>query len=249
MREFGYVYIIENEHLRVKIGKTISLDKRIRTIETQSGNKINRVYTSPKCSNYSNIEASMHKIFSSKRLIGEWFDITFDEAVSELKKLNFEFEIEDYKLQDEAMQDFSFFLFSDKLKELELPKYDFNLDKWDCDEKDRLYIEGTIKSHVDFLIEIGEDATEYENLYRAIKDSRTLKNVKEKIQTYFLEIFYSVPEDMIEKCYDINTITYLNKILSPNIKYENAAIKELSNGRYSSLNDFITKSQVISKLH
>ena len=74
----GHVYVIDNGTGKVKIGKTNNPSSRIKAIETQSGISIIRVYVSPKCFNYQELETKTHKAFKQSRTIGEWFESNFD---------------------------------------------------------------------------------------------------------------------------------------------------------------------------
>lgn len=63
-------YIIRKQGTNeVKIGKSIQVYKRIRTLETQSGAILEILAIIPK-----NIESLLHKQFCNLRTVGEWFD-------------------------------------------------------------------------------------------------------------------------------------------------------------------------------
>jgi len=47
---------------------------------------ITRSYFTEKIDNVQNLETELHRYFKDKRLNGEFFDIDFDVAVSEVKK-------------------------------------------------------------------------------------------------------------------------------------------------------------------
>jgi hypothetical protein len=85
----GHVYIIKSDDC-VKIGISTDVAKRIRSIRTQSGRNIDRVFVSESCSNYYSVEAKLHRHFKDKRLHGEWFKVDFESVVHELKSLNLE---------------------------------------------------------------------------------------------------------------------------------------------------------------
>lgn len=53
----------------VKIGKSIQVEKRIRTLKTQSGANLEVLAVIPK-----DIEAMLHRQFCELRTVGEWFD-------------------------------------------------------------------------------------------------------------------------------------------------------------------------------
>ncbi len=86
------VYVFKNEHTGfVKIGVAKDPEQRMRTLANQSGCDLQMVYCTPKCKNAYEIEQAIHKILSESRGIGEWFEISEDEAVDLLKvsTLNF----------------------------------------------------------------------------------------------------------------------------------------------------------------
>ena len=55
-------------------------------IVSQSGLSITRSYFTEKTKNAIKIESELHKHFKEKRLNGEFFSISYEEAISELKK-------------------------------------------------------------------------------------------------------------------------------------------------------------------
>ena len=85
----GHVYVIDNGTGKVKIGKTNNPSSRIKAIETQSGISIIRVYVSPKCFNYQELETKTHKEFKQSRTIGEWFESNFDTVKDFVSSLDF----------------------------------------------------------------------------------------------------------------------------------------------------------------
>lgn len=63
-------YIVRKQGSKeVKIGRSVQVDKRIRTIETQSGYQLEVLAIIPK-----DIENMLHKQFAEFRTVGEWFD-------------------------------------------------------------------------------------------------------------------------------------------------------------------------------
>ena len=86
----GYVYVIENENHKVKIGKSINPEKRIISIKRTSGCEIVRTYVTPELHQYSALEAFLHSHFSKYRDIGEWFNISYHDAVSYVSALKFD---------------------------------------------------------------------------------------------------------------------------------------------------------------
>ena len=63
-------YIIRRQGTcEVKIGKSMQVEKRIRTLQAQSGANLEILAVIPK-----NIESMLHKQFAEFRTVGEWFD-------------------------------------------------------------------------------------------------------------------------------------------------------------------------------
>ena len=82
------VYVLQMSNNTVKIGVTQNFTKRSNTISTSSGMEVVREWHTkdlPKGEAYK-IESSCHKTFRDKRIKGEFFNIPFDDAVSELKR-------------------------------------------------------------------------------------------------------------------------------------------------------------------
>ena len=81
-----YIYILEFDNNSVKIGITKNQKKRMNQIVSQSGLSITRSYFTEKTKNAIKIESELHKHFKEKRLNGEFFSNSYEEAISELKK-------------------------------------------------------------------------------------------------------------------------------------------------------------------
>ena len=86
----GYVYVIENENHKVKIGRSITPEKRIRHIEKISGYKVINTYVTPCLHQYIQLETFLHGHFDTNRSIGEWFNINYYDAVSYVSALKFD---------------------------------------------------------------------------------------------------------------------------------------------------------------
>ncbi|WP_241640047.1 GIY-YIG nuclease family protein [Rosenbergiella epipactidis] len=88
MSKVGHVYILEDvKRGMVKIGRSQNPIKRLDTIRTSAGIYGGREYVTHRVEDSSNLELSMHNIFSSCRLNGEWFEVNFDKVVSALELL------------------------------------------------------------------------------------------------------------------------------------------------------------------
>ena len=81
-----YLYVLEFCNGTVKIGITKEKEKRMKAISSASGMNILRSYFTEKIDNVQNLEAELHRYFKDNRLNGEFFSISFEEAVSEVIK-------------------------------------------------------------------------------------------------------------------------------------------------------------------
>lgn len=77
----GHLYIIQSEEGPVKIGISIKPKERIAALESTSGRRIVRTFISPKMECFEMLEDQLHSHFSEHRTVGEWFHISFKEAV------------------------------------------------------------------------------------------------------------------------------------------------------------------------
>lgn len=87
-KENKCVYVFGTNNDTVKIGVAVDVEKRISAIEHASGAEVLK-YCATALMNAKKafeIESACHKHFKDKRLKGEFFKITFDEACAELQK-------------------------------------------------------------------------------------------------------------------------------------------------------------------
>ena len=86
--EKATVYVFYLSSNVSKIGVTNDLTDRARTIERQSGFKVLRVHNSDFIDRELalQVEKALHEKFSSQRLEGEFFSVTFVEACRELER-------------------------------------------------------------------------------------------------------------------------------------------------------------------
>ena len=90
----GFVYAVEVGD-KVKIGSTAVPSQRMRALSTMFSNyameKIGRIALSCPHMNFRQNEIILHFVFESERIkSGEMFSISFDDAVSEMRKLLFD---------------------------------------------------------------------------------------------------------------------------------------------------------------
>lgn len=75
------IYVVENEHGAVKIGVSQNVSGRIKVLSKQGGFKPINVYHTKMCSNGYEIENKIHKRLEAYRIDGEWFKLSFNDAV------------------------------------------------------------------------------------------------------------------------------------------------------------------------
>lgn len=102
----GYVYVVENENHKVKIGMTVDPDRRIATLETQGGYKIISRYVTPSLKYYSRLESDLHRKFSDCRDIGEWFNIDFNTVVDYVESMDLSLYVFEEDNDDEDSETF-----------------------------------------------------------------------------------------------------------------------------------------------
>lgn len=78
-KDFGYIYILKSSH-GYKIGKTKDVEVRLKTLRAQLPFELELVH-SFNCENMSGKESILHKLFSHKKIKGEWFDLDEDDVM------------------------------------------------------------------------------------------------------------------------------------------------------------------------
>ncbi|APC78911.1 TPA: GIY-YIG nuclease family protein [Clostridium botulinum] len=220
----GYVYIIERRDKSIKIGKSINPESRVETLETQGGFIATNKFFSQECSNYSEIESKMHEIFNKYRTIGEWFNVDFDVAVQTLKQLNFKKPYAKEELE-ENLKEIGVFskelmasFFSQGYERVEI---EFNFNVWEPTKNDIEKAKREIKDYIQFCIEECEEyewANEAKGKLNIIEESKDSKAIKEVIQNYYLDVFYSVEYEDLRKCLHDEEVDFIEKVLG--IKYK-----------------------------
>ena len=88
--QVGHVYIVRNKNNLIKIGNSINPKKRLNTLESQIGDKLDIIYISEHKSNYREIEQKLHFRFNAKKHLGEWFYLSkndINDAIQYIKQL------------------------------------------------------------------------------------------------------------------------------------------------------------------
>lgn len=79
-RNCGFVYFLRSSQGHTKIGKSVSVPQRVSEIMTHLPFDVELIHVI-KCDNYTAAEHELHKHFSSKRLKGEWFNLSSQEIL------------------------------------------------------------------------------------------------------------------------------------------------------------------------
>ena len=77
-----WVYVIERARNQVKVGVTTKISERLEMIERTGGFHISRRQMFGPFQNGYQIESEIHKHIRPQQIIGEWFSVSFEQAVS-----------------------------------------------------------------------------------------------------------------------------------------------------------------------
>lgn len=80
------IYVIERPDGLVKIGRSVSPSPRIHKLAMQGGFELSRAWMSLPGLFSGDAELYAHQELAHRRVVGEWFDIDFDEAVECVEK-------------------------------------------------------------------------------------------------------------------------------------------------------------------
>lgn len=82
----SYIYVIGNDQSPYKIGFTKDIDKRLQTLQTGNHQKLFVHYKEQiNEEEIKFIEKQIHKELMRKKVSGEWFDVSLDDAILEVK--------------------------------------------------------------------------------------------------------------------------------------------------------------------
>ncbi|WP_162624418.1 GIY-YIG nuclease family protein [Acetobacterium sp. KB-1] len=76
-----WIYIIEKEQNRVKVGVSVMPEERIKVLERAGGFKILRKRLLGPFQNSYQVECEVHRRMRCEKIISEWFSIPFETAV------------------------------------------------------------------------------------------------------------------------------------------------------------------------
>ena len=82
----SYIYVIGDTSKPYKIGFTKNPDKRLKSLQTGNPRKLSMLYKEKINENeIKYIEKQIHKELKRKQISGEWFDISLEDAILEIK--------------------------------------------------------------------------------------------------------------------------------------------------------------------
>jgi len=81
------VYVFETDTGIIKIGISATPEQRFKNLCNAGGHKLINTFISEPMENAQVIERRVQKYFEDKRKVGEYFDCTFEDAVSVLQKI------------------------------------------------------------------------------------------------------------------------------------------------------------------
>ena len=80
------VYVIQSETGAVKIGRSEDPDGRLRAIQAAHPAALKLCHSSAVREDCSLVESTAHRLLANKRKIGEWFDVSVDDAIAAVAK-------------------------------------------------------------------------------------------------------------------------------------------------------------------
>ena len=83
----GHVYCIKNSAGIVKIGISIHPENRLKQLQNSGGFVAEDKFISVQCNTYKVIEKHLHELFKPYRVVGEWFNIPFLNALYTIRAL------------------------------------------------------------------------------------------------------------------------------------------------------------------
>ena len=181
------VYFIKKGNGLVKIGTTIHFKKRKRALETQNG-EIFKEYFMVEGS-YA-LESYFHKKYSKERVIGEWFNIDFNNLYIDIKNENTNITNKQREKYIDRKIDLTIeYTFSDIISNYLINNEKYLKDNFTCS------IDDFIK---EYIIE-NKDIIELEEINESIEEFKSYNTLYDYIERYLLpcnvdyitNVFYS----------------------------------------------------------
>lgn len=229
----GYVYVLLANDNTVKIGVTMNPYKRISQIETASGKEIVDWFISEPCLNYTAIESKLHRYFSDARLKGEWFNIKYNDAIKELKNMNFE-SVDYYDVEDEIIGVVKTIRLCNVFAEVEHKEYNYEKVKYNITYEipdDAISeMKNMILEHYNANISEGEYTDYLEEYISNIKNNI---NIAETVVDYCLDYMDCMDLDILKELglYDLFDKVLNFEITTCNILAEDVT-KKMLDGLY-----------------
>ena len=84
-----YVYVIaKSGDGPIKAGFATNPKKRVQGLETMNGHRFRLIWISDQTARFKAIEKLLHQHMRPMRLVGEWFDVPFDLAITIAKDVS-----------------------------------------------------------------------------------------------------------------------------------------------------------------
>lgn len=81
----GHVYVMRSASGPIKIGRSAIPHERLKTIQSSNAAAIELCHISEERADAASIENVAHRLLETKRLAGEWFDVSVYEAVAAIE--------------------------------------------------------------------------------------------------------------------------------------------------------------------
>ena len=79
----GFVYVAAKDgNGPVKVGIATNARRRVMELENAGGQRFPLIWVSDVCATFTDIERQAHAYMRPARLVGEWFDVSFDFAIT-----------------------------------------------------------------------------------------------------------------------------------------------------------------------
>ena len=78
VEKFGYVYLVRLSSGECKIGKSMTVARRVSDLQTANPKKIDLLHFFP-AADALKVEASLHRAFAHKKISNEWFTLNDEE--------------------------------------------------------------------------------------------------------------------------------------------------------------------------
>ncbi|KRQ85782.1 hypothetical protein ABG79_02437 [Caloramator mitchellensis] len=180
----------------------------------------------------------MHKIFKKNKLKGEWFNIGFERAVIELKKLDFKPTQENKEISKNIEKIEEFFIDS-FFKDYEEIKPMLNLEKWIPTYEDLEKAKNEIRQYIRYCLEDCNEeewAKEWQEKLDILSNNTNSQIKKSIIQEFYKNVLYSFEYTdikSIRKHIGEKEMDFIEKVLGINYEVYNPIKEEYYKRNYN----------------